>query len=367
MFKALAVLLLTVPASVFAQAPAPPANYEGLLAQADAKLASGDLAAATSLYSKASGLRSAAARPLVGIARCEFERAVKAGDPRGLTQVRVLLREALSREKDYGGVFYLWGEVCLAERNHAGAVQAFRAALVKDFRSREARVLLAKSILWLGADQARDGRIPREKVIETLAEAERMLATLVKDEGYPEEERAALEKLRRKALVNKAAVHQRANDLPLAEKIVRELIRLDPKSRDYRFSLGLLLAANNRSKEAMKAYEQAMALNQDPEWVEACRPLGHLKSVAGEVQAAEKLIRRFVEKRPGSWEGWLTLGDHLVRHGQAEEAVAAFERCIELFPARTAAIRKLAQALRRAGRGAEADKWGKLFRAMEAD
>ncbi|MEN8148972.1 MAG: tetratricopeptide repeat protein [Planctomycetota bacterium] len=360
-------LLLTVPAPVFAQEAAPAAEYEKLLAEADERCAAGEHAAAIELYAKAAGLRADAARPIVGLARCELAKALKTGDPRGLARVRSLLREALSREKDYGGVFFLWGELCLAERNHAGAVQAFRGALVKDFRSREAKPLLAKSMLWLGADQARDSRVPHEQVVEVLAEAERALGALVKDESYPEAERMELEAFRRKALVNMAAVHQRANDLPRAEEIVRELIRLDPKNRDYRFSLGLLLAASNRSEAATRAYEKAIALNDDPDWVEACRPLGHLKSVGDEVEAAEKLLRRFLGKRPESWDGWLTWGDHLVRHGRPDEAAAAYERCIELHPGRTAAIRKLSQTLRRAGRGPEADKWSKLFRVMEAE
>jgi len=345
----------------------PDAVYRALLARADGMFGEKQYDAAARVYAAAARMRADSARPLVGIARCVFMQARATGDLRGIEQAKVLLREARTRDAEWGGTWFFWGEISLAARDHANAVNGFRGALVKDHRAREARPLLAKSLLWLGADLARAGRVPHGKVIAVFAEARKMFEALGKDDGYPETERAEFERLRRKAMVNTAAVFQRANDLPAAEKIQRELIALDPLERDYRLSLGLLLAAAGKHDAAMVAYRKSVELNRDPDWVEACRPMGHLASLAGKVEDADGYLRKFVAKRPESPDGWRTLGDHLLRHGKPTEAAAAYGRCLELVPDHPAAMAGLVRALTRAGRQACAAKWSKLFAVIRKE
>jgi Flp pilus assembly protein TadD len=239
--------------------------------------------------------------------------------------------------------------------------------VLSDHRSREARALLAKSLLWLGGDLAAEERMTNEQIIQVFEDAESSLRILSRDEDYTEEEHREFELLRRKALVNLAAMHQRAKDLPRAEKIIRELIGLEPKNPERWYTLGLLLGFSGREEEAIAAYEKALELNDDPDWVDPCRPLGHLRSVGGDVKAADALLQRFVSKRPDSWDGWLTLGEHLFRDGRFKEAANAYVRCVELGPDGRDAVRNLYRALRRDGRGAEAEKWGVLFRLLDAE
>jgi len=364
-----AALLILVLVCVPAAAPAQEAavDYDALLTAADAKLAAKQYDAAAKIYAVAARMRSDAARPLVGIARCFFLKSLTTKDPRGLQQAKVLLREARTRDAEWGGTWFLWGELSLAARDHASAVNGFRGALLKDHRTKEARPLLAKSLLWLGADQARAGRASLGKAIVSLAESRKMFLALATDEAYSEADRAGFTRRVRKAMTNLAAVHQRGGNLPAAEAILREMVALEPKSRDYRFNLGLLLGAAGKTDAAMVEYRKAADLNEDPDWVDAYRPMGRLASLADRVEEADAHLRKFTAARPEDPEGWRTLGDHLLRHDRAEEAVKAYERCLELAPRHLAAMDNLVEALTAAGRGKEAVKWSKLLDVLKRE
>ena len=85
------------------------------------------------------------------------------------------------------------------------------------------------------------------------------------------------------------------------------------------------------------------------------------------VDAMLAQLQQRMAENPEDPEGWRTLGDHLLRHDRAPEAVKAYERCLELAPRHLAAMNNLVEALRAADREKEAAKWSRLLEILKRE
>jgi protein O-GlcNAc transferase len=94
-------------------------------------------------------------------------------------------------------------------------------------------------------------------------------------------------------------------------------------AQDY-FKYGLILAEENRSADAAKAFRQALGIK--PDWAEAHSLLGSALGQAGDLNEAEKELRQAVQLKPDYAEGWNYLGEFLKEHGKQKEAEDAFAK-----------------------------------------
>ena len=94
-------------------------------------------------------------------------------------------------------------------------------------------------------------------------------------------------------------------------------------AQDY-FKYGLILAEENRSADAVKAFRQAIGIK--PDWAEAHSLLGSALNQSGDLNEAEKELRKAVQIKPDYAEGWNYLGEFLKEHGKQKEAEDAFAK-----------------------------------------
>ncbi|WP_234553726.1 c-type cytochrome [Thermus caliditerrae] len=94
-----------------------------------------------------------------------------------------------------------------------------------------------------------------------------------------------------------------------------------------------LLAWGRRAYE-LQAFDQAAeayleVLKKDPRNVEAVRRVGILLFMGGRLEEAEMFLQIAQHADPKAAEGWLFLGNIYFQKGQAQEAIAAWERYLE--------------------------------------
>lgn len=155
-----------------------------------------------------------------------------------------------------------------------------------------------------------------------------------------------------------------ANNLAGAEKYYRDAVAADPKSADAQFGLGNVLVRQGRLSEAEAAYKAALAL--DPNHSAAHANLGvvyyqqgNMAAAAGSFQAAlrikpndaptvyllaavriqegnlaeaEKLLNQAKGLDPNLPEVYYGLGVVYKLRGQKDQAIAAFEKFLEIGP-----------------------------------
>lgn len=167
----------------------------------------------------------------------------------------------------------------------------------------------------------------------------------------------------RKALAEGSQRHQ-AGDLEGAARLYREAIAADPRNVDALRLFALASAALGHRNEALAAGREAITIapNYPAAWdafgvalAEAERvedavqafarvvsltprnPTAHAKLahafvIADEMEGAERAYRAALQLRPDDGMSLLGLGTVMKTLGRADEAIACFRRCVELYP-----------------------------------
>lgn len=300
------------------------------------------------------------------MAQCEFILGERERDSERFENARRLLREAQMLDPRRGEIYFLWGVIGAHTGRYGDAKVGFEQSLKRTWRIKECKLNLARALFFYGVEQAK-ANLPHVDVIRTFQEAVDRLETIKDELEYGPEMRAACRELWIKALTNLAAMRQRANDLPEAEKVLGRLVRIDPTNYLHHHNLGLVYGRSKRFEEAMQHYEKALELNPDKSWLEPLMFMGYIHSQQDRPELAEKLLTRYLAGHPDSWDAHFYLANHYSRSGKLEESVRAFLRCIELDRQRYTAMYKVAHVLRRVKRPREADKWLDLYRTLEAE
>ncbi|MGA7992205.1 MAG: tetratricopeptide repeat protein, partial [Thermoanaerobaculia bacterium] len=143
----------------------------------------------------------------------------------------------------------------------------------------------------------------------------------------------------------------------LAQQAAGRAMTLDPELPEAQVTLGEILTATGRSREAITVIRKA--LERDPDRVPAILALAAALQEAQDLGGAEETLRRLVELRPTAWSGFNRLGALYFRTSRYEKAVQAFRRAIALNPVPAGpdvapAQQNLGAALLRLGRFEEA-------------
>ncbi|MFI5120844.1 MAG: protein kinase [Thermoanaerobaculia bacterium] len=138
----------------------------------------------------------------------------------------------------------------------------------------------------------------------------------------------------------------------LAQQGARHASALDPDLPEVQVTLGEVLTATGRSGEAITVIRKA--LDRDPGSVSAILALAGALQQSQDTAGAEQTLLRLVELRPTSWAGFNRLGSLYFLSSRYEKAAGAFRRAIALNPDVARVHFNLGAVLLRLGRFEEA-------------
>ena len=139
-----------------------------------------------------------------------------------------------------------------------------------------------------------------------------------------------------------------------AEKIWKQVIKIDPNNSGAYNNLGNALSDQKKLEEAITAYRKAIEL--DPKFAAAYYNLGVVLSDLGKKEDAIAAYRQAIKLQPDA-DAYNNLGNALDDLGKKEEAINAYRKAIELDPKYTKAHYNLGYVL---------DSLGKLEEASAA-
>jgi predicted Zn-dependent protease len=142
----------------------------------------------------------------------------------------------------------------------------------------------------------------------------------------------------------------------------REVLRQDPSDYEARLSLAHCLAADARMPEAKEHLQ--VCRRQHPDRLEPLVGLAACALEARDWDEAERLLREALTIEPRSTYVLMMQGDLALRRERFEDAITWFRKVLEEEPRKKPARLKLAQALRGAGRAAEADEQLRLYQEL---
>ncbi|HET6621322.1 MAG TPA: hypothetical protein VFG64_15415 [Dongiaceae bacterium] len=169
-----------------------------------------------------------------------------------------------------------------------------------------------------------------------------------------------------KVLYNLGIVHRDRDEIFAAEVCLRRAIKLDPGMIDAYQALADLLFTAKHLLPAAALYEQA--LEKAPNRLPLLQNLSRTRLMMKDAPEAERHARRILSIDEKSSEAWATLAWALLyRNVKSDEALRAAEEAMRLSVEARHAPALLEEALRRAGRDADADAlWAALLKKAAA-
>jgi tetratricopeptide (TPR) repeat protein len=155
----------------------------------------------------------------------------------------------------------------------------------------------------------------------------------------------------RKALAL-AAEHQQKGNWSAAEKMLRELLRHDPRNVNGQRLLAACAAVAGRYREAERLLLRAIA--EAPDFIEAQLDLGRLYKEQHRLEEAIGQFEKVVELEPENSHAQFLLGSVLAPAARTEDAVAAYRKVLEQRPEHAGAWLGLGHTLKTVGEQEEA-------------
>jgi Tfp pilus assembly protein PilF len=156
-------------------------------------------------------------------------------------------------------------------------------------------------------------------------------------------------------LLNLAAQHNQAGNLPEAEKLCLQILHEDPGHVEARYLLGVI---DNRAGRHQRAIQNLRAVVQArPDFFDAYTFLGIALHTIGNPDEGVAAFRQAVQLRPNSPEALNNLGNALQMQGKAAEALDSLHRAVLLRPGYVGALINLGVALQKLGRLDEASQY----------
>ncbi|MBW1843800.1 MAG: tetratricopeptide repeat protein, partial [Deltaproteobacteria bacterium] len=126
---------------------------------------------------------------------------------------------------------------------------------------------------------------------------------------------------------------QRAGRYAEAEAAFVRVLELDPDSFEARYNLGVTYGQQQRTEDAMRYYEAALALRPEhPQAVSVLNNLANLYLARGEREAAVSRFEQAVAASPSHFESRFNLGVQYLQAGELERGIAMLEAAVALRP-----------------------------------
>lgn len=144
----------------------------------------------------------------------------------------------------------------------------------------------------------------------------------------------------------------RAGDLGGAERIVRRVIESDAASARAHSMLGYILFRQDKPKESLAEYTTAARYKKPDAFQLQIVALDYV--LLNDFVQADKWLTLSVQWDPKSVQGWYHLGRTKYNENRFDEAIDAFQRCLELDPGNVKAQDNLGLSYEGLGRTEEA-------------
>ncbi len=145
-----------------------------------------------------------------------------------------------------------------------------------------------------------------------------------------------------------AVEHHRAGRLAEAERIYKQILRVQPGNAGAHNNLGVALKNQDKLDEAIACYKRA--LKADPNHIEAYNNLGNALKEQKKLDEAIAWYRRALEVNPDYAEARNSLGAILQEQGRVDEAIACFLRALKVTPDDASAHNNLGIVYKEEGR-----------------
>jgi tetratricopeptide (TPR) repeat protein len=145
-----------------------------------------------------------------------------------------------------------------------------------------------------------------------------------------------------------AAEHQKEGRLGEAEHLYRRILRQNPANVDAMRLLALISLKHGRDGEAESLLQRAISLA--PDFLAAILDLGQLRKEQDRYAEALECFDRALTQDPGSAQAHYLRASTLAPAAFTEEAIAAYEKCLELKPEHIGAQIGLGHAFKAVGR-----------------
>jgi tetratricopeptide (TPR) repeat protein len=161
---------------------------------------------------------------------------------------------------------------------------------------------------------------------------------------------------------------QRAGRYPEAEAAFVRVLELDPDSFEARYNLGVTYGQQQRTEEALRYYEAALALRPEhPQAVSVLNNLANLYLARGEREAAVSHFERAVAASPSHFESRFNLGVQYLQAGELGRGIEMLEAAVALRPNHEAGNETVAMAYLSGGRNQDAYRAFLLVRRLHPD
>ncbi len=145
----------------------------------------------------------------------------------------------------------------------------------------------------------------------------------------------------------------------------KNALKLQPKTPDLLFNLGIALGKLDSFEETESAYRQAIQLK--PDFFEAFGNLGTILQRQGKLGEAISNYQHGLNINPQDARGHFNLGTALRDKGALDEAINSYQQAIRLFPNYTDAHNNLGETLRDRGDMGDAVKSYQKALALNSD
>jgi cellulose synthase operon protein C len=161
------------------------------------------------------------------------------------------------------------------------------------------------------------------------------------------------------SLVVLAKIHRTTGDDATALELLQRATRARPDDAASWLLLGEIHKAFGKAAEARQSYEQALASGKDkPTRSRALRALADLALAAGDIEAANRYFKQFLEIDPRNAQLWIEHGDAMLAAKRPEGAVTSYGEAEKLLagdPAkRVEVVARRGQAFEALGRDEDA-------------
>jgi len=241
-------------------------------------------------------------------------------------------------------------------------IAEFSAVLEKDETDSRIRYLLANAYEEKGEKKlavAEYQRIPAS--FELYANAQIHAAMIFKKDGkIPEAIVVIKEAVKKKGdqtllYLYLSSLYEENKEMAAAENILREGIKILPKSVDLHYASGVIYEKTNRFPESLKEMETVLSI--DPDNAEALNFIGYSYADRGiNLDEAEKMIVKALKIKPDNGYMIDSLGWVHFRKNKLDSALKNLKKAMELLPDDANVIEHLGDVYAKMGKAKEAQK-----------